>query len=109
MRLALKALARAKGDQIYGLNMTRYYTLLNRQHGGNGKLTCGRVQTPMLGLIVKRYEDFKNHVKSNYYDVYSSHDILKSVYLKLIADDKFATDGKYYLQKWRKTLNQHVL
>ncbi|EAR3582514.1 topoisomerase C-terminal repeat-containing protein [Escherichia coli] len=94
MRLALKALARAKGDQIYGLNMTRYYTLLNRQHGGNGKLTCGRVQTPMLGLIVKRYEDFKNHVKSNYYDVYSSHNILKSVYLKLIADDKFATDGK---------------
>ncbi|HBB7247401.1 TPA: topoisomerase C-terminal repeat-containing protein [Escherichia coli] len=97
MRLALKALARAKGDQIYGLNMTRYYTLLNRQHGGNGKLTCGRVQTPMLGLIVKRYEDFKNHVKTYYYDIYSSHSNLKSVYLKIIADDKFATDGKVLL------------
>ncbi|EGB7013624.1 type IA DNA topoisomerase [Salmonella enterica] len=94
MRLALKALARAKGDQIFGLNMTRYYTLLNRQHGGNGKLTCGRVQTPMLGLIVKRYEDYKNHVKSYYYDVYSSHSLLKSVELKLVLDDQIAPDGK---------------
>ncbi|HCL6287074.1 TPA: topoisomerase C-terminal repeat-containing protein [Escherichia coli] len=94
MRLALKALARAKGDQIFGLNMTRYYTLLSKQHGGNEKLTCGRVQTPMLGLIVKRYEDFKNHVKSHYYDVFSSHSVLKSVELKLILNDQIAPEGK---------------
>ncbi|HCR3985056.1 TPA: topoisomerase C-terminal repeat-containing protein [Kluyvera ascorbata] len=94
MRLALKALARAKGDQIFGLNMTRYYTLLNRQHGGSGKLTCGRVQTPMLGLIVKRYEDFKNHVKSFYYDVYSSHSLLNAIEMKLILDDQIAPEGK---------------
>ncbi|EBK1113893.1 type IA DNA topoisomerase [Salmonella enterica] len=93
-RLALKALARAKGDQIFGLNMTRYYTLLNRQHGGSGKLTCGRVQTPMLGLIVRRYEDFKNHVKSFYYDIYSSHSLLNAVEMKLILDDQIAPEGK---------------
>lgn len=42
VRLALKALARAKGDQIFGLNMTRYFTLLSQRLGGRGKLTCGR-------------------------------------------------------------------
>lgn len=98
-RLALKALARAKGDQIFGLNMTRYYTLLNREHGGNGKLTCGRVQTPMLGLIVNRYENFKNHVKSFYYDLHSSHSVLKSVSLKLIPDEKDSVDGKVVSQE----------
>lgn len=93
-RLALKALARAKGDQIFGLNMTRFYTLLSRENGGNGKLTCGRVQTPMLGLIVNRYENFKNHVKSYYYDLHSSHSLLKSVSFKLIPDEKFSVEGK---------------
>lgn len=94
VRLALKALARAKGDQIFGLNMTRYFTLLSQRLGGRGKLTCGRVQTPMLGLIVARYKAFNSHVKSYYYDVSSTHHFLKDFPLKLIANDDFAVDGK---------------
>lgn len=94
MRLALKALARAKGDQIYGLNMTRYFTLLSQKFGGRGKLTCGRVQTPMLGLIVARYKAFNSHMKSYYYDLSASIPELGSEALKLVLRDDFTVDGK---------------
>jgi DNA topoisomerase-3 len=48
------ALARQRADWLYGMNMTRLYTLLGRAAGYQGVLSVGRVQTPLLGLIVKR-------------------------------------------------------
>jgi DNA topoisomerase-3 len=49
------ALARQRADWLFGMNMTRLYTLLGRQPGGQGGvLSVGRVQTPLLGLIVAR-------------------------------------------------------
>ena len=49
------ALARQRADWLYGMNMTRLYTLLGRGPGGQGGvLSVGRVQTPLLGLIVAR-------------------------------------------------------
>jgi DNA topoisomerase-3 len=48
------ALARQRADWLYGLNMTRLYTLLGRAAGYKGVLSVGRVQTPLLGLIVAR-------------------------------------------------------
>jgi DNA topoisomerase-3 len=48
------ALARQRADWLYGLNMTRLYTLLGRTAGYDGVLSVGRVQTPLLGLIVRR-------------------------------------------------------
>lgn len=62
--LSKKALAQAVGDQIYGLNMTRAYTIATNS---NQVIRCGRVQTPILGLIVSRYLSNKNHKKSYYY------------------------------------------
>ncbi|HDF2366260.1 TPA: topoisomerase C-terminal repeat-containing protein [Morganella morganii] len=64
--LFLKALARSVGDDIYGKSMTRAYTLAAQSKGYRGVLSVGRVQTPILGLICKRYEDNKNH-KVGYY------------------------------------------
>jgi DNA topoisomerase-3 len=54
--LALRdsALARQRADWLYGLNMTRLYTLLGRAAGYEGVLSVGRVQTPLLGLVVAR-------------------------------------------------------
>lgn len=60
--LSTSALARARADWLYGLNMTRAYTLQGRKAGYNGVLSVGRVQTPLLGLVVRRdleIEDFK--------------------------------------------------
>ncbi|PWQ97860.1 DNA topoisomerase [Leucothrix pacifica] len=52
--MSLSALARAVCDQHYGFNLTRAYTLLARKQGYVGMLSVGRVQTPILGLIVAR-------------------------------------------------------
>jgi DNA topoisomerase-3 len=49
------ALARQRADWLYGMNMTRLYTLLGRGPAGQGGvLSVGRVQTPLLGFIVAR-------------------------------------------------------
>src|SRR5579859_6871247 len=50
--LSESALARQRADWLYGMNMTRLYTLLGRSAGHDGVLSVGRVQTPLLGLIV---------------------------------------------------------
>lgn len=62
--LYLKALARSVSDAIYGLSMTRAVTILN---GNKTLLSIGRVQTPILAMIIKRYLENKNHIKSFYY------------------------------------------
>lgn len=67
--LSQSALARSVGDQLFGFNMTRGYTLAARKKGGKDVLSVGRVQTPILGLIVHRYEAFKNHAAAFYYAV----------------------------------------
>lgn len=65
-----KALARAIGDQLYGFNMTRAYTLAAQaKNGGKQVLSVGRVQTPILGLIVSRYLANKNHSASFFYSI----------------------------------------
>jgi DNA topoisomerase-3 len=48
------ALARQRADWLYGISMTRLYTLLGRSAGYEGVLSVGRVQTPLLGLVVAR-------------------------------------------------------
>ena len=56
------ALARQRADWLYGINLTRLYTILGRAGGYDGVLSVGRVQTPLLGLIVRRdieIEEFK--------------------------------------------------
>ncbi len=50
--LCVSALARARADWLYGINMTRAYTILGRNAGYQGVLSVGRVQTPVLGLVV---------------------------------------------------------
>lgn len=48
------ALGRSRADWLYGLNLTRLYTVLGRAGGYNALLSVGRVQTPILGLVVRR-------------------------------------------------------
>ncbi|WP_251976440.1 DNA topoisomerase III [Salinicola avicenniae] len=49
--------ARARADWLYGINLTRAWTLIGRQAGYDGLLSVGRVQTPVLGLVVRRDRD----------------------------------------------------
>lgn len=63
--------ARSQADWIVGLNLTRAYTIKARQQNAmNIKvLSVGRVQTPILGLIVNRDKEHESHQASYYYNV----------------------------------------
>ncbi|MFS2057795.1 DNA topoisomerase III [Kosakonia cowanii] len=67
--LCVSALARARADWLYGINMTRAYTLLGRNAGYQGVLSVGRVQTPVLGLVVRRDEEIENFVSKGFFEV----------------------------------------
>lgn len=67
--LCVSALARARADWLYGINMTRAWTLLGRNAGYDGVLSVGRVQTPVLGLVVRRDEEIENFIPKDYFEV----------------------------------------
>lgn len=70
--LSISALARARADWLYGMNMTRMCTLQGQQYGYQGVLSVGRVQTPILGLVVQRDLDIENFVSKPFYEVNAS-------------------------------------
>ena len=67
--LATSALARARADWLYGINMTRLCTLKGQKSGFKGVLSVGRVQTPLLGLVVHRDLDIQNFISKPFYEV----------------------------------------
>ena len=67
--LAVSALSRARADWLYGLNMTRLCTLQGQKSGYKGVLSIGRVQTPILGLVVNRDIEIENFVSKPFYEV----------------------------------------
>ncbi len=67
--LSAAAKARQIGDKAYGYNMTRLYTLVARREGYPDLLSVGRVQTPILGLVVRRDRENSNHKKGFYYTI----------------------------------------
>lgn len=69
--LSVSALARARADWLYGINLTRAFTLQGREAGYQGVLSVGRVQTPVLGLVVRRDEQIEQFVSQPYYEVWA--------------------------------------
>ena len=67
--LSVSALSRSRADWLYGMNMTRAYTLQGQKAGYKGVLSVGRVQTPLLGLVVKRDEEIDNFISRDFYQV----------------------------------------
>ncbi len=80
--LSTSALARSRADWLYGLNLTRAYTLQGRKVGYQGVLSVGRVQTPVLGLVVRRDEEIASFVSKPFYEVLA--------HLKTENDDSFS-------------------
>lgn len=58
------ALARAKADWLVGINATRLYSLKN-----NLKLNIGRVQTPVLNMLVNREDEIAGFQSKQYFTV----------------------------------------
>lgn len=65
--LSVSALARSRADWLYGMNMSRGYTLLGQKAGYKGVLSVGRVQSPLVGLVVRRDEEIENFVSKDFF------------------------------------------
>jgi DNA topoisomerase-3 len=65
--LSASALARSVCDQLYGVNGSRLYTLTAQDMGYQGVLPVGRVQTPILGMVVRRCRENAAHSAVFYY------------------------------------------
>ena len=63
------AYARQMADMCFGVNETRLATKRL-----DGLFTVGRVQTPTLGLVVKRDEAIARHVTRKFYELFASGD-----------------------------------
>ena len=63
--------SRAIGDWLLGMNATRLFTL---KYGKNSQvLSIGRVQTPTLAMVVKRYTDIKNFKPVPYWELNTTY------------------------------------
>ena len=95
--LGYKAEARSIADQILGYNLTRAYTIKGQQEGGQGVISIGRVQTPILGLIVRRDREHQSHKKSFYYNVtanFGFDNVAFSATYKPTESDPITESGK---------------
>jgi len=67
--LSISALARSRADWLYGINLTRTYTLQAQKVAFKGVVSIGRVQTPLLGLVVRRDQEIEAFVSKPFYEV----------------------------------------
>jgi len=81
---------RGRLDYLFGLNLTRAYTLRGRALGYDGVLTVGRVQTPTLAIVVARDETIEGFKATPFY--------------RLVA--QFAHDGTEFFASWNPKANQ---
>ena len=72
--LSASAEARNVGDQLYGFNLTRAYTLAARAEGYQSLASVGRLQTPVLGLVVRRCRENASHIPDRFYFVEGAFD-----------------------------------
>lgn len=63
-------MARAEADRLLGINGTMALTVTSRSGGqGSGVLSVGRVQTPTLAIICRRYIENKNFVPKPFWTI----------------------------------------
>jgi len=69
----LAGMARSRADWVCGMNLSRYVTRWFEQTGYDVKaISVGRVQTPTLGLVVRRDRDIACFVPKPYFDIYAT-------------------------------------
>ena len=67
--LSERGFARSQADWIVGINLTRAFTTFAKSKGYQGVLTLGRVQTPILSLVVNRDYEHENFKSVFYYAI----------------------------------------
>lgn len=69
--LSQSGFARSQADWIVGINLTRAYTKIAQNNGYKNVISLGRVQTPILSLVVSRDKEHENFKSSFYYTLSS--------------------------------------
>ena len=87
--------SRSQADWLVGINLTRAYSKLAQGQGYQGVLSVGRVQTPILGLIVARDKEHESHQSSFYYTVKGSFNVDNIVFnANLKVDEKITNEDE---------------
>ena len=96
------AVARAEADWLVGLNATRALTVKH-----NAQLSCGRVQTPTLAMILVRSEQMKSFAEKTFYGLTALTGKTKFTWIdkKSGASRTFNRD---FIQKLESSLNGKV-
>lgn len=96
--VSLSTLARVVADALVGWNYSRFFTIINE----GSTLSVGRVQTPALGLIVKRDYLIENHVPQFFYEIVTDLALGDLVHIKgkyVCAEDNPILEDKRILFK----------
>ncbi|EOH7902381.1 DNA topoisomerase 3 [Campylobacter coli] len=89
-----RGFARSQADWIVGINLTRAYTIMARKNGYEGVLSVGRVQTPILSLIVNRDKEFENFKSIDYYSLLGDFKINNNtIKARLKTEDKILDEN----------------
>ena len=100
--LYYSAIARAQADWLVGINGTRALTTKY-----NAQLSCGRVQTPTLGMILKREDEIRKFVPKEYYSL----EVLTqkgNTYFKMNWSDKKTNNTSSFNEKRIKEICQKI-
>ncbi|HZJ92455.1 MAG TPA: DNA topoisomerase III [Thiopseudomonas sp.] len=113
--LATSALARARADWLYGINMTRLCTLQGQASGYKGVLSVGRVQTPILGLVVHRDVEIEHFITKPFYEVFielktDKNETYSAKWKPSAACEPYMDeDGRVLLKKLAETVLRKVI
>ncbi|MFT6407796.1 MAG: DNA topoisomerase-3 [Arenicella sp.] len=102
--LSTSALARSRADWLYGINLTRAYTLQGQKGGYSGVLSVGRVQTPLLGLVVRRDQSIACFVSQPFYEVWATLETEKKQSFK--AKWRPSSECQRYLDQHGRNLSK---
>ncbi len=91
------AVARAEADWLVGLNATRALTVKH-----NAQLSCGRVQTPTLAMILARSEQIKNFKEKKYYGIAAQAGKLRLTWV----DHNSGSTSSFDMEHMKALLNQ---
>ncbi len=92
--LRASAQARQQADWLYGINLSRGYTLYHQQQGQEGVFSVGRVQTPVLGLVVQRDNAIRDFRPRAYFELEA-------------ALSPRSSEESLFKAKWQPGENQH--
>jgi DNA topoisomerase-3 len=94
--LKLSAEYRAYADWLVGMNLTRLFTLKN---SARALIRVGRVKTPTLSLIYKRYKEHMEFKPKDYYVIVNENKGINFFLQNKGLDDKFLDEENRIIDK----------